>query len=311
MKAVIHIGTPKSGTTTIQSFLSLNRTALQDQGIRYQPFDPRNIAQLELGLAGLVGVGEMAGAANKKHALGAHTRAEQEAYVARFDAMLAEGVNSWPEGVYLGSSEQVHSWLSTRPRVQALHDFLKRHFESVHYIVYYRPQEEFMLSTYSERIKRGEILTFDEHYQQRLEAMDFHRKAKIWTRVAGRENLTVRLLDRTELKNGDLLDDFCAAAGIDRGPLQDPPRMNVSLSAEEIDLYLKLGRRIPARRSNGGPNPVFFGLLKLMKMRLPNPGSRLRLSQAQIAEIRALNAESNERLRADFFPERETLFSQR
>ena len=67
----------------------------------------------------------------------------------------------------------------------------------------------------------------------------------------------------------------------------------------------------PARRSNGGPNPVFFGLLKLMKMRLPNPGSRLRLSEAQIAEIRALNAESNERLRADFFPERETLFSQR
>ena len=41
MKAIIHIGTPKSGTTTIQSFLSLNRTALAEQGIRYAPYNYR------------------------------------------------------------------------------------------------------------------------------------------------------------------------------------------------------------------------------------------------------------------------------
>lgn len=309
MKAVIHIGTPKSGTTTIQAFLARNRSALSQQGIRYQPFDPRNIAQLELGLAGMIRSGGMAEAPNKRHALGAQTRAEQEAYVERFDAMLREGVKTWPEHTYVGSSEQVHSWLSTRPRIQALHDFLSGHFDSVRYIVYYRPQEEFMLSTYSERIKRGERLTFDEHYAQRLGNMDFHRKAMNWVSVVGRENLSVRLLDRETLLNGDLLDDFCAVAGIDRTPLQDPPRMNVSLSAEEVALYLKLGRRIKARLRNGAPNPLFFALLSVMKHTLPKPGSRLQLPEGTRDEIRALNAESNEKLRAQFFPDRETLFS--
>lgn len=166
-----------------------------------------------------------------------------------------------------------------------------------------------MLSTYSERIKRGERLRFDEHYRQRLENMDFHRRALMWADIAGRENLTVRLLDPTALLNGDLIDDFCAAAGIDRAPLQDPPRMNVSLSAEEMELYLKLGRIVPARFGSGAPNPVFFGLLRLMRLRLPRPGTRIRLSETQKAEIRALNAVSNERLRAEFFPERATLFS--
>jgi hypothetical protein len=309
MRAVIHIGTPKSGTTTIQSFLMLNRAALSSQGVRYEPFDPRNIAQLELGLAGMVRSGGMAEAANKRHALGARTRAEQVAYVDRFDAMLERGVRDWPEHTYLGSSEQVHSWLSTRPRIQALHDFLRQHFESVRYIVYYRAQEDFMLSTYSERVKRGEILSFEDHYRQRLENMDFHRKARMWAEIAGRENLSVRLLDKTALKNGDLLDDFCATAGIERSGLQDPPRMNISLSAEEMALYLRLGRRVPARFRNGAPNPVFFGLLKLMRSRLPKPGSRIRLTEAQRSEIRALNEASNERLRAEFFPDRETLFS--
>ena len=35
MKAVIHIGTEKTGTTTLQEFLHLNRANLKNQGIAY------------------------------------------------------------------------------------------------------------------------------------------------------------------------------------------------------------------------------------------------------------------------------------
>jgi len=308
MKAVIHIGTPKSGTTTIQSFLALNRTGLAAQGIRYEPFDPRNVAQLELGLAGMVRSGRAISAPIQINALGARTQAAQIAYVDRFEAMLREGVRSWPEETYLASSEQVHSWLSTPDRVTALHAFLTTHFSSVRYIVYYRPQEEFILSTYSERIKRGERLTFEEHFEQRFDKMDFHRRATMWARIAGRENLTVRLLDRTELLNGELLDDFCAAAGIDRGPLLEPPRMNISLTAEEMALYLSLGKRVPVRFKSGARNPLFNLLKSALQIRLPKPGTRIRLAQAQRQRLIAANAETNERLRAEFFPNRATLF---
>ena len=35
MKAIIHIGTEKTGTTTIQEFLHLNRSKLANQGVAY------------------------------------------------------------------------------------------------------------------------------------------------------------------------------------------------------------------------------------------------------------------------------------
>lgn len=309
MKAVIHIGTPKSGTTTIQSFLALNRDALRAQGFRYEPFDTRNVAQMELGLAGMIRAGETVDTAVKQWALGTYSRAAQEAYVQRFEESLTEGLSTWPEHTYIASSEQIFAWLSTPNRVQALDDFLRKTFESVHYIVYFRPQHELMLSSYSERIKRGEVLTFDDHFAERLNRMHWNRRAAMWADIVGPGNFTVRLLDRGRLANGDLLDDFCLTAGLDRSSLATPENKNLSLSAEEVALYLKLGRRLSARTRKGAPNPVFFGLLWLLRKWLPNPGTRLRLTPEQRAQVMAVHAPANEQLRARFFPDSDTLFS--
>ena len=309
MKAVIHIGTPKSGTTTIQSFLALNRTALAAQGFRYEPMDPRHSAQLELGLAGMIRAGETVDEPVRQWALGAYSEAGQKAHVDRFEAMLADGVRSWPEHTYIGSSEQVFAWLSKPARIEALDRFLRQFFDSVRYIVYFRPQHELMLSSYSERIKRGETLTFDQHFDERSGGMNWNRRARNWTETLGRDALSIRLLDSGRMMNGDLLDDFCAAAGLDRAPLATPPRMNTSLSAEEIALYLRLGRHVPARTRRGAPNPVFFALLRLLRRGLAKPGTRLRLTDEQRAVVQRASAEANERLRAEFFPQYATLFS--
>lgn len=309
MKAIIHIGTPKSGTSTIQAFLALNQPALARQGFRHAPLQQRNTAQMELGLAGLVRAGGRLTAPNRLHAMGLRAGDDQAALVARFEAMLHAGVRQWPEATYLASSEQVHAWLSSPDKIAALDSLLRGHFEQVRYVAYYRPQTEFMLSTYSERIKRGERLAFEQHFTERLHRMDFHRRAQMWASVVGARNLSVRLLDSGVMVNGDLLDDFCTEAGIDRAGLRTPPRMNLSLSAEEIALYLRLGRVVPVRRANGGPNPAFRAALALARWRLPKPGARLALTAAQRAQILAANADSNERLRAQFFADRATLFS--
>ena len=309
MKAVIHIGTPKSGSTTIQAFLALNRDALERQGFRQAPMQPNTIAQMELGLAGLVRAGGRLTVPNRLHALGLRAGDDQEALVARFEAMLREAVRHAPDDTYIASAEQVHAWLSTADKVAALDYLLRGHFEQVRYVVYYRPQAEFMLSTFSERIKRGERVTFEQHFAERLHRMDFHRRAQMWASVVGHRNLSVRLVDGGVLVNADLLDDFCAVAGIQRAGLQTPPRMNVSLTVEEIALYRRLGRVLAARRAHGGPNPVFRAALALAHRALPSPGTRLALTPAQRAQVIAANADSNERLRAQFFPDRATLFS--
>lgn len=309
MKAIIHIGTPKSGTTSIQAFLKINQQRLSEQGFHCEPFDARNLAQMELATVGVIRAGDTVQEANKRHALGVGDRESQEAYVDRYEAMLREGVKIWPEGTYLASAEQVHSWLSSPERITALDQFLGQFFDEVRYIVYYRPQEEFMLSTYSERIKRGELITFEQHFKQRLRKMNYWRKAEMWTSIVGKDRFMPRLLTKDALHGGDLLDDFCAAAGIDRAPLQTPPRLNLSLSAEEMALYLKLGRRVPARTRSGGPNTLFRTLFKVARLALPKPGSKISLTDDQRHQIIKTNAASNEKLRAAFFPERAALFT--
>ncbi len=309
MKAVIHIGTPKSGTTTIQSFLALNRAALAAQGIRYEPYDPKKQPQMELALAGVIRSGDVLNQPLQQYAMGVTDHASQSAYVDGLERQLREGVAMWPGHTYMASSEQIHAWCGNRKRIKAFDTFLRGIFDEVRYVVYYRPHDEFMLSTYSERIRRGELLSFEAHFEQRVANMDLYHKTNLWAQIAGRENLTVRLLDRGVMKNGDLLDDFCEAAGVDRAPLKTPKRMNVSLSTEEMRLYLRLGKRIPARLRSGAPNPAFFGLLLPLKRLLPKPGTRIRLSDAQRAQIGAQTAESNERLRAEFFPNQATLFT--
>lgn len=309
MKALIHIGTPKSGTTSIQAFLRLNQEALRAQGFRCEPFDPTNLAQMELATVGVVRAGDTVKEANKRHALGVGDRASQLAYVDRYEAMLREGVSSWGEQTYLASGEQVHSWLSSPERIAALDQFLGQFFDEVRYVVYYRPQEEFMLSTYSERVRRGEVITFERHFQQRLHKMDYWRKAGMWTGVVGKDRFVPRLMVHDALEGGDLLDDFCTFAGIDRAPLQTPPRMNQSLSAEEMALYLKLGRFVSARNGSGAPRRLFRMMFRLGRLTLPATRSRIALSDAQRRQIREANAASNDKLRATFFPERATLFA--
>lgn len=308
MKAIIHIGTQKTGTTTIQSFLAQNRASLSTQGLRFEPFTPRNIAQMELGLAGIVRSGGVLEVPNKLYAMGVRGKASQGAYVDRLETKLREGVQMWPEHTYIASSEQIHAWLASRKRIEAMHQFLTDIFTEVRYVVYYRPQEDFMLSTYSENIRRGEFGTLDDHINTLINRMNFNRRAQIWASVVGRENLTVRLFDRKAMLNGDLLDDFCSATGIDRSPLETPESQNLSLSAEEIDLRIELGRRIPARLKTGHPNPLFHALMAMKRRKLPKPGTRVQLSDQQRTRIRTANALSNEQMRAAFFPDRDTLF---
>jgi hypothetical protein len=311
MKAIIHIGTQKTGTTTIQSFLNLNRSALSSQGIRFEPFMPRNIAQMELGLAAIVRAGDILDVKGKRYAIGVRGRESQAAFVDRLEARLRAGVADWPEHTFLASSEQIHAWCYNPARITALHAFLRGIFDDVRYVVYYRSQEDFMLSTYSENIRRGEMLTLDEHIDDMIGKMNFNRRVQMWSDAVGRENLTVRLFDPALMPNRDLLDDFCAQTGVNRAPLQTPPRKNESLSVEEIALYRDLNRRVPMMLRNGAANPLFFLLVRLMRRRLPQPGTRVRLSEAQRARIRARNAESNDLLRQRYFPELPTLFGPR
>jgi len=308
MKALIHIGMPKTGSSTIQAFLKINADALRDQGIRHDPANPRFGSQYELAAAGLVRAGACMSDAVALRVLGLRDPDAQRAYVDAFEARLQKGRETWGERVYLGSSEHIHAWLTKAEQITALDELLRRYFDSVQYMVYLRPQPEMVVSAYSERIRRGETLSFDEHFNQRLKALNYWKSLRLWARVVGEERLAPRLLTQEALVNSDLLDDFCTLAGIDRAGLKTPPRMNTSLSAEAIALRRRLNRFLPVRNRKGARAKPYQLALRLLERGLPRPGTRLQLTEAQRAALLADHAEGNEKLRARYFPELATLF---
>lgn len=308
MKALIHIGLPKVGSSSIQKFLKINRNALLARGIRHAPLNPDFGSQFELAATGRVLGGDPIPDTIAELVLGLKTPDAQRAYVENYRAFLDNGLREWTEPLFVASSEHIQPWLAKPAHIAALDGFLRARFEQVRYVVYLRAQTDILPSAYSERIRRGETLDFDRHINGRINALNFNALVARWEKVVGAARLDVRLMLADALVGGDLIDDFCVVLNTGRDGLNAPSRMNTALSCEGIALRRHLNRWLSVRRGDGRHNPVFFAALRLLGRTLPHPGTRLTLTEAQHQRVTRRLAASNEALRARRFPDRETLF---
>lgn len=309
MKALIHIGMPKTGSSSIQEFLKINREGLAARGVLYAPNNPDHGSQFELAVAGRTLSDNIIPEDTPRKILGLPGMEEQRRYLAAYeaflDAQIAEAPDAW---LFVASSEHIQPWLNRVNQIRALDRFLRSRFSSVRYVVYLREQADLLVSAWSERIRRGEVLDLDTHVEQRLAAVNYDAMVALWEKAIGTDRLDVRLLRSDWMEGGDLITDFCAAMGVERAGLAEPRRMNNALSAETARLRLRLNRVIPVRRKDGSLNPWYFRALRLLGRRLPRPGTRIALTDAQRARVQASVRDSNEALRARRFPDLATLF---
>ena len=308
MKAIIHIGLPKVGSSSIQEFLKINQQALLAQSIRYAPLDPQFGSQFELAATGRLEAGKLIPAPIILSVLNLKTPDEQRAYVQRFLDFLDAGLRDWSEATYVASSEHIQAWFHTRAQVAALDAFLRERFEDVRYVLYLKPQQNIVLSRYSERIRRGETLSLKTHMQGPMTEQDYDAIVTRWENAVGADALDVRLLTPDTLVNGDLIDDFCTVLGVQRSSMASPRRMNTSLSAENIELRRRVNQWLRVRKPDGRQNPWYYRVLNTLSRVWPDHATRLALTDAQRRAIEDRFADSNEALRQRRFPDRETLF---
>ena len=242
----------------------------------------------------------------ERRRLGFHRRTDQSGYVRAYADWLSRTLAAAPQPRFIASSEHLHAWLTTPERVAALDRFLGMHFAQVSYLIYLRPQEDLLTSGYSEAVRRGARHDFATHLARRSR-MNLWHGLKPWLAVVGRDRLQVRLMVRDALQGGDLLTDFCAAAGICADGLARPPRVNSALSPGEIALRRRLNCLLPVQARSGGMHPLYAAALRALAPVARND-RRLQLSPAQVADVRARNAASNEKIRKHFFHNRPALF---
>ena len=200
----VHIGTPKTGTSTLQHFLIKNRNQLEQKGVFYPIWNGPQTA----------GGGEDAVDGN----FGWITRNSIvcEEKKSRMLSLFEK------HDVVLLSTENI--WLEVQDKGEFFNK-LKNYYTDVtiKVIVYLRKQVDYLESQYRECIRVGnhtisvkECLDSDNNVIKfiREKGCNYYQELASIAQVVGKENLLVRPYEKIQFKNGNLIDDFLSLLAI-------------------------------------------------------------------------------------------------
>ncbi len=178
MKYIIHIGTNKTGTSTLQSFLHTNSSKLETLGICYPNIGMHSSAHHEL-----------------------VTRFKANSNLNNLQGELSILENKFETAIF--SSESFH----TLAQPERLLPFFPKN--STNIVVYIREHATYLSSWYQQAIQaRNTSLSFEEFIQ--IFKADYCDLVKKWVDTFGRENIHIRLYERDKLVDRDIVSDFLA-----------------------------------------------------------------------------------------------------
>jgi glycosyltransferase involved in cell wall biosynthesis len=245
-KGILHIGCEKTGSTTIQRFLSVNRPSLKKQGIIYPVAGGRLYGGSQRGYPVIACAESWRTEIGK--ALDLHTPEAVANYRRQLAAQLDEEI-SRVGGAHtlVVSSEHLHSRLRSTEEIAALRSFLEPFCENFEVVVYFRRQDRLAVSLYATHIKCG--ATNPELFLPAIDSEDtyYYRYDEVflkWAGVFGAEAIRSGIFHPSELLHGDLLRDFCAKCGISYEGKTIPQTHNNSLSPLASSFLTELNQEI-------------------------------------------------------------------
>jgi hypothetical protein len=206
---ILHIGRHKTGTSSIQHFLTYNREALAKRGLIY-PKPKRGVAHHNL--AGIL----------REVQLGEAPIPDLDAYTDELRRLKLNGtVLLSSEGFQNISPPLVRRMLGGEPAT---------------IIVYLREQFSYMWASYTQSVKAKLITGTFDHYAKRLNP-NYLAFLNRWEAAFGAENLRVRIYEPGSFPDGDVVTDFLAQLQVERDDgLKSVPVQNVSLGWRLVNL---------------------------------------------------------------------------
>lgn len=226
-RAFVHIGTSKTGTTSIQRIMMQEAGRLRrDLSINY-PDTRTNHMVLAMPF-----VGDAPFTPIDNHVLRGHSTRER---LERRGRRLVDGLTRDAQRfeTHVLSSEQLQ--VMDEGAVRRMKGFFDKIGLKTAIVVYVRHPAERLSSLISQRLRSGRFSLEDAAVYD-----DVFPMLQMYTRVFGREQVIVRPFDRRHWPNGRLIDDFTATV---RGtPIEDMTelRENESLSAPAVQIAARL-----------------------------------------------------------------------
>jgi hypothetical protein len=295
VKLYLHIGTEKTGTSSVQNFFGNNRELLARMGVLY-PETPGN--RNHTALAGAAQEISNRGALRKT--MNIKTDRDVEDLRVRLVEGLAAEYASRPFEKVVMSGEHCSSRLLSDAEVGWLKDILTSHFEKIYIIVYLRRQDDFLLSTYSTGVKSGSVRPLDIPPMSIIkDRYDYWNLISRWARAFGREQIFCRKFDRSALKSGDIVDDILDVIGIPVRPDFDRPQdANESLDAETLEFLRLFNAHVP-RFVDGSVNPIRANIIGLLSKM--SEGPLITLGDAELRRFMGYFEDSNRKVAEAYF----------
>lgn len=281
MKVLLHIGSEKTGTTSIQHWAAANRAPLAARGILY-PAAPGECPTPRpepnhVGLA--LAVSERARRPDLLDMLGLPDAAAAAAFGVRLEQRLAQEIAASGCGTLLLSNEHLSSRLQEEAEVAALRALVERAAGAAvewRVVLYHRRQDEMIGSIYAMLVLHGRTEPFRLAAARNDARFDPRAILGHYSRVFGEAAVSVRPYDRRRMIGGDSVGDLLSLLGVDQAepgfaPL--PPE-NESLSGSALELLRLLNAHVPATRE-GQRNPARVALVAALRELPPEPRTAL------------------------------------
>lgn len=204
-KIFIHIGSPKTATSTLQTILAKNRKPLLKQGVLY----PKNLCN---GDAQHLLACDLIEKNNKQKMpdfwYGTKTRGESWA------SLLDEIESCSKKADKVIISSELFFSLNGAP-LEDIHELLKDH--EIKIVTYLRRQDQLYSSFYNQDIKgarQWERSAYEFYNTHQLFKKSYFETLDAWALVFGKDNIVVRPFEIEQLINGDIVQDFCSLVGV-------------------------------------------------------------------------------------------------
>ena len=294
---MLHIGSAKTGTSSIQRFLHRNRARLADLGLLY-PVTPGRTRHTRLGLY------------IKPDAVLASTPAWQrqrfvrpERFRRTFHRQLLAEISQSGLSRVLFSDEALYG--SPNEGLRRLRQFTDRIAGSVRLVVYLRRQDDQLVSRYQQEVKLAETRRMAD-WVPRLDlarGYDYYARLKLWEQLLEPDEFVVRRFERGRFVDGSLFQDFFEATSIGaRADEMEPVEpVNESLDVEAVEFM----RILNLYRGESSEANAQLDANRAIAARLAavSNGPTLTAPTSFLDEFMARWEEANSRVAADFLGE--------
>ena len=317
MIAYIHIGVEKTGSTSIQEFLYHNK----DNIFKQNYFFPQSI-----GLKNHWDLAFLAYSMDKKDSYILinslknlqDIREHKKNILSKLKAEIKHAEN------IVFTSELLQSRLDHKKEIIRLKKILYMLNVKKNFVIFYiRDPLDMFKSLCSEAIKWGEIdsfkllkkgLQYESGFKKNLSHFNYICNYKQiiqwWQQIFGKENLIVRLFDKSEFYQGDLLKDFVHSIGLKwDNEFVIPPKQNESLDLIGVEILRRVNNLLPLF-VNEDRNYLRGDLNYFIQKYFSSKDLFLKFQPPKEIIQSYIDSfeESNEWVRKEFFPYKERLF---